>query len=142
MGYRRKARECALQVLFEIDMTAIDPSGALSVYWQSHPAPDPVRSYAERIVHGAVADRGRIDTLIQESSTHWRLERMPHVDRNVLRLATYELLHEAETPRSVILNEAIEVAKKFGTDESAQFVNGVLDAIRKEIEAVAPPGIR
>lgn len=134
MGSRRKARECALQVLFQVDFLEQEPHQLLSLFWQSHPAKAEVRDFAERLVEGVWRNRAEIDALIQSHSTNWRLDRMPAVDRNILRLATYELLFERDIVSSVTLNEAIEIAKRFGTEESGAFVNGVLDPIAQDLK--------
>lgn len=138
MGQRRRARECALQMLFQIDLTAARPGEVFSAFWEDqNPAPE-LRAFAERLVEGVRAERERLDRLIAEASEHWRLERMAVVDRNVLRIAVYELLFERDTPAAVVLDEAIEVARKYGSEESAAFVNGVLDAIRRHLGAGPP----
>jgi N utilization substance protein B len=130
---RRQAREHALQILFQIDMTS-DPAGeVIERHWSGREAPPDLRAFSDRLVLGAVAAAARIDELMSAASENWRLERMATVDRNVLRIAIYELLHESQTPAAVSINEAIEVAKRFGGEESAHFVNGVLDAVRKKI---------
>lgn len=134
MGNRRKARECALQVLFQVDFLQQEPHTILPLFWQSHPAKEDVRAFAEREVEGMWRNRGEIDALIESHSTNWRLDRMPAVDRNILRLATYELLFERDIASSVTLNEAIEIAKRFGTEESGAFVNGVLDPIAHDLD--------
>ena len=123
-------------------MTGDSPDGALELHWDGHPVDPETASFAERIVRGAIADAVRIDSLMTSASENWRLERMATVDRNVIRVAIYELLHEADTPAAVIIDEAIEVAKKFGGEESGQFVNGVLDAVRKKLDPAprAPRG--
>lgn len=131
MGSRRQAREHALQILFQIDMTGDPPEDLFDHHWRESDAATETREFAERLVRGASADAMQIDSLIRASSENWRLERMAVVDRNVLRLAIYEILHEKDTPAVVVINEAIEIAKRFGGEESAQFVNGVLDAVRK-----------
>ena len=134
MGNRRKARECALQVLFQVDFLQQEPHTILPLFWQSHPAKEDVRAFTERVVEGVWRNRAEIDALIESHSTNWRLDRMPAVDRNILRLATYELLFEREIASSVTLNEAIEIAKRFGTEESGAFVNGVLDPIARDLD--------
>lgn len=134
MGNRRKARECALQVLFQADFLQQDPHSILPLFWQSHPVKEDVRAFTEREVEGVWRNRAEIDALIESHSTNWRLDRMPAVDRNILRLATYELLFERDIVSSITLNEAIEIAKRFGTEESGSFVNGVLDPIARDLE--------
>ena len=134
MGTRRQSREHALQILFQIDMTGDSPEGAFALHWRDGTAESDTRAFAERLVQGAVSDAARIDEFIRSSSENWRIDRMAAVDRNVLRLAVYEILHEDDTPAIVAINEAIEIAKRFGGEESAQFVNGVLDAVRRTLE--------
>lgn len=134
MASRRKAREHALQILFQIDMTRDDPGSALELHWKGRDVDPASRAFAEAIVHGAIADAVRIDSLIRSSSENWRIEHMATVDRNVIRVAIYELLHEPSTPSAVVIDEAIEIAKRYGGEESGEFVNGVLDAVRKGLE--------
>jgi len=129
MGTRRRGRELALQALYQIDLSGDDPGVALRRFWDHCEAAPEARTFGEELVTGVLGDRGRIDELIAASSEHWRLGRLPHVDRNILRVATYELLRCADVPASVAIDEAIEIAKRFGSDESATFVNGVLDHI-------------
>ena len=137
MGLRRKARECALQMLYEVDMTEADPRQVLQAYWSENRVPDSVRRYADRLLIGAGENQKAIDQRIEARSTNWRLERMGRVDRNILRMGVYELLFEPETPHRVVINEAIEIAKKYGSEDAAQFVNGILDAIRKDRDGAA-----
>jgi N utilization substance protein B len=132
---RRQAREHALQVLFQLDMTRDDPEEALALHWREREVDEATRAFTERIVRGAFADAIRIDDLIRTSADNWRIERMAAVDRNVIRCAIFELLHEPDTPPAVVIDEAIEIAKRFGGEESGQFVNGVLDAVRKNLPA-------
>lgn len=138
MGQRRRARECALQMLFQIDLTNAQPAEVFSEFWEDQsPAPE-LRAFAERLVEGVRREREQLDRLIADASEHWRLERMAVVDRNVLRIAVYELLFDPDTPAAVVLDEAIEVARKYGSEESAAFINGVLDAVRRRIVAEPP----
>jgi N utilization substance protein B len=134
VGRRRRAREYALQVLFQIDLTGGSAAEVLDGFWSGWDADEDVRSFTERLVHGVLADREAIDRRISEAAQHWRLERMPVVDRNVLRVAVHELGSE-DNPPSVVIDEAIEVAKRFGSEGSGAFINGILDAIRVRIEA-------
>jgi transcription antitermination protein NusB len=134
MGSRRKAREAAVQVLYQIDLSGEDPEPALALFFQ-HLTPDgEAREFAGELVRGCVAQRDAIDAKIREVSRHWRLERMARVDRNILRLGTFELMFLPDVPRKVTLNEAVELAKRFGDEDSPAFVNGVLDRIASEIE--------
>ncbi len=134
MGKRRKARECALQALYEIDTAGQDPGEALTDLAESFGTDDPrILGYAEGLVRGVVAHRESLDTLIQSFSPKWRLDRMACVDRNILRLATFELRYREDIPYRVILDEAIEVAKRFGAEGSAAFINGILDRVAREV---------
>lgn len=135
MGARRKARECALQMLFQWDLGKQMPEEVKATYWQDRKVEASVRQFAEGLFDGVVADAREIDELLRWHSEHWRLERMATVDRNILALAVHELRAYPETPRAVIINEALEIAKKFSTPDSVQFINGVLDGVRKALEA-------
>jgi N utilization substance protein B len=132
MGLRRAARECALQMLYEYDIGKIPVPEILASFWEMNEHPEKVREFANQLFQGSVARLKEIDSIIQRHTQHWRLGRMAAVDRNVLRLAVFELISSGKTPCTVIINEALEIAKKFSTMESAQFVNGVLDSVRKD----------
>ena len=135
MGPRRKAREYALQMLFQWDIThdAIDQIAA--IFFQNHPEESSaVADFARELVTGTVENVEQIDRLIARHAEHWRLDRMATVDRNLLRLATQEFLYDKETPKTVVINEAIEIARRFSAQESPQFINGILDSIKKELE--------
>jgi N utilization substance protein B len=138
MGGRHKAREYALQMLYQAEASETPIGEVAAQFWTDREAPADVRAFAEHLATGVVAARGRIDALLEQSLEHWRLERLAIVDRNVLRLALYEFLHEPGTPPIVVIDEAIELAKRFGGDESGQFVNGILDALRKRLVAGSP----
>jgi N utilization substance protein B len=131
MGARRSGREAALQMLFQIEASGTGADEAIRLFWRSFAADaDPEgREYAEAAVRGVCFEREQLDEHISEASAHWRVERMARVDRNVLRLGTWELAHRPDVPRAVVLDEAIELAKAFGTDDSSAFVNGVLMGI-------------
>ncbi len=135
MGNRRKAREIALQILYEMELKASEPHSILEWYWkgQGPDVPEETRRFATDLVEGTYRNRKEIDDLIEKHSLHWKLIRMAVVDRNILRLAVYELLYLHDVPSSVILNEAIEIAKKFGTEDSGAFINGILDKAAKEV---------
>lgn len=131
---RHTAREYALQMLYQTEASGAPISEVIAAFWRGgHVAPE-VRDYAERLAQGTAAARNEIDTLLLGCLENWRLERLALVDRNVLRLAVYEFLHEPETPPIVVIDEAIEVAKKFGGEDSGQFVNGILDALRIKLQ--------
>lgn len=134
MGFRRKGREYALQVLFQIDVSRQDFEEVFPFFWEDKDDLEDVRVFTERIVRGVIDHLHPIDAIIASNAEHWRLNRMAIVDRNILRLAIYEFLFERETPLIVIINEAIEVAKRFGSEESGAFVNGILDAVKKKVE--------
>jgi N utilization substance protein B len=157
-GKRRTAREMAIQMLYQSDLGgsplpqifhAFDLSPYLAGEPEETPAPrradpergDPTRkrkrideafAFAQALVQGTLAHREEIDGLIRGQADNWRLERMPAVDRNILRLAVYEMLHHPETPKLVVVDEAIELAKKFGSEQSGRFVNGLLDGLLKQ----------
>jgi len=134
MGRRRRAREQALKLLYQMDVApARDLDAALELFWKERGEKDSeeVRSYADTIVRGVLEATGRIDDLITSHTHNWRLERIAAVDRNILRMAIFEFLYQPEVPRAVVINEAIEVAKRYSTEESSQFINGVLDGIRR-----------
>ena len=127
---RREARELALQALYQVDLGAeADPSRGLGLFWSHFNRGEQVDDFARELVEGVLANRARIDELISESAERWRLPRLSRVDLSLLRLATFEFLARPEIPASVTINEAIEIARRFGSDDSAAFVNGVLDAI-------------
>ena len=132
-GARRKAREAALQVLYQMDLTGQTAERALSLYWAHLGVGSGARDFAETLVRGYAAHGDEVDARIRDVSHHWRLERMARVDRNILRLGTCELMQMDDVPRRVTLNEAVELAKRFGRDGSPSFVNGVLDRIASEL---------
>jgi len=136
VGHRRRSREYALQILFQLDLAASPVDGVLRSFWADREADEELRLFTERLVHGVIDDREAIDRRIAETSEHWRLERMAVVDRNVLRLAVHEL-QAGETPAAVVIDEAIEVAKRFGNEGSGGFINGLLDRIRVRLEKEA-----
>lgn len=133
MGLRRTARECALQMLYEYDVGKHAPDTILETFWEMNDQPDKVREFACLLLRGTLGRLKEIDRLIQAHTKNWRLNRMAAVDRNVLRLAVFELISDSRTPDTVVINEALEIAKKFSTNESAQFVNGILDSIKNDL---------
>ena len=140
MGSRRKARECALQMLFAADVAGAAPDEVLRTYWAQLGEPETensAREFATRLALGALARIPQLDERIRSRAEHWRIERMAVVDRNVLRLAVYEFLHEP-TPRTVAINEALEIARRFSTYEATQFINGILDAIKRDLDEQQP----
>jgi N utilization substance protein B len=135
MGARRTGRERALQALYQLEMGSLEPVAALEVAWASAPeegnakAQAEARAFALELVQGVGGHQVEIDKLIEEHSHNWRLDRMARVDRSVLRVAVYELRFRDDIPKKVTLNEAVELGKRFGTEESSAFINGVLDRI-------------
>lgn len=135
MGPRRKAREYALQMLFQWDITRDTIEQIAATFFENHDEPPAVVDFASLLVTRTIEHVEKIDGLIQRHAEHWRLDRMAIVDRNLLRLATQEFLYDKETPKTVVINEAIEIARRFSSQESPQFINGILDSIKKELEA-------
>jgi len=131
VGARRKARELALQMLYENDVAGTAAGEMFQRSSDLQSAPESTRAFAERLVEGTLSHRDDLDVIISKQADHWRLARMPVVDRNILRLALYELLHEPETPHPVVIDEALEIAKRFSTPRSSQFINGILDGVLK-----------
>jgi N utilization substance protein B len=126
-------------MLFALEASGMPPvERVITQYWRQTPGDPEGRDYADRIVRGVASELEAVDEVIRGASTNWRLERMARVDRNVLRLGAWELLRSAEVPRAVILDEAVELAKRFGSDESGSFVNGVLDRVAEELGRVDP----
>ena len=135
MGVRHRGREYALQILFALDHNEkTDFYDIRKTFWQGTRAPAEVRAFAELLVGGMLENREQIDDLIVRTSENWRLDRMNGVDRNVLRMAAFELLFLDDIPISVTINEAVEIGKKFGSEESGAFINGILDRIAREFE--------
>lgn len=134
MGHRRQAREAAVQMWYQIDQGHFDVAEAERNYWAVHEVAPDIKEFASLLVHGVAREQANIDALLIQHSAHWRLPRMAAVDRNILRVAAYELLHCADVPLRVTLNEAIEIGKKFGTEESGAFINGILDQIAKTVD--------
>lgn len=131
MGARRKARELALQMLFQHDISGNEPDMILDTFEDLQKSKPNTREFATKIFRGTVDNLTHIDDMIQQQADNWRLSRMAVVDRNIIRMSVYEFLHETETPKLVVIDEAIEIAKKFGTQKSSQFINGILDGILK-----------
>jgi N utilization substance protein B len=139
VGARSSGREAALQMLFAMDAAGTPAPQIMKDFWREFPGDAEGRTYAEALVLGVVSDRDAVDERITRASEHWRLSRMTRVDRNVLRLATWELVHQQSTPRAVILDEAVELAKRFGSEDSGAFVNGVLGRVADDCGRAAEP---
>jgi N utilization substance protein B len=131
MGTRRRAREIALQLLYQFELTDASPEEMQAGFEEWRNASESVREFADILLRGTLGRIGEIDEQLVHQTTHWRLERLAAVDRNILRLAMYELIYDPDTPHAVVIDEAIEIAKKFGTKDSGRFVNGVLDGFVK-----------
>ena len=134
MSSRRRSREMAIQVLYQVDMAQSDLAEALRLFCEHFKAPESIRDFAFELARGAYEHREEVDSLIKRFSEHWRLERMPTVDRNILRLAIYELLYQPDIPAKVSINEAVDLGKKYGSEDSGSFINGILDRIRLHLE--------
>ena len=137
MGTRRKSRELVLQMLFQADMGRQAPDDVRRTFWEEHNSvQEDVRGFAEDLFRVATDRTAEIDGLIERHAEHWRMDRMAAVDRNVLRSAVAEFMGFPDTPRAVVINEALEIARKFSSPESVQFINGVLDSVGRELEKV------
>jgi transcription antitermination protein NusB len=136
MGTRRKSRELTLQMLFQADMGKQTPEQVRLTFWRERGDVEPdVRSFAEDLFRVGTDRSTEIDGLIEGHAQHWRMERMAAVDRNLMRAAVAEMLGFPTTPRAVVINEALEIARKFSSPESVQFINGVLDSVGKQLES-------
>lgn len=143
MGTRRKARELCLQMLFQWDMGKQAPELVRKTFWSERPEVDEeTRGFADDLFRIAVERQAEIDDLIEKHAPNWRLERMATVDRNVLRTGVAEFLGYRQTPAPVVINEALEIVRKFSSPESVQFINGVLDSVGKELGAPLPGRVK
>ena len=129
MGARSTAREAALQMLFALEASGAEVDRVIVDYWLETPGDPEDRLYADELVRGVSRELEQTDARLRAASKNWRIERMTRVDRSVLRLGAFELAHRPDVPRAVILDEAVEIAKRYGTEESGAFVNGVLDRV-------------
>ena len=137
MGVRRRGRELALQLLYQRELAGGEVDALASSSTELQEAPVTAREFANELLRGTLGHLEEIDRELAGQADHWRLERMAAVDRNILRLAMFELLYETDTPVGVIIDEAIELAKRYGSEHSSQFVNGVLDAFARRVRLVA-----
>jgi N utilization substance protein B len=129
VGVRREGRELAVQILYALDLNPIRMQETFQLFRENSRAAEHVRNFAEELAAGVTANRDAIDKLIAGTSKNWAISRMAKVDLNILRLAIFEIVFRIDIPRNVTINEAIEVAKKFGTEDSPAFINGILDEI-------------
>lgn len=127
---RRRARERAVQFLFGLDFTSYDWREVIADFWRVNPSRPGVRDYAEKLIAGVIDQRADLDNAIAATLETWSPDRIGRVERNVLRVAAWEMLYAGDVPRNVAINEAIEVAKRFGTDDAPRFINGILDKIQ------------
>jgi N utilization substance protein B len=139
MGSRRKSREFAMQMLYQWEICGYTPAQVQATFFSSNRSDAEVEGFARDLFEGAVADIDLLDRLVREHAENWRLERMAAVDRNILRVALYELIHHPETPAAAVINEALELARRFSGQGSVEFVNGVLDGIRKSLPPPETP---
>ena len=142
MGRRTKARECAFQMLYQWDVSGEPMDQVMKAFWRLRSTTGETRALAERLAAGAQACAPESDAAITGAATNWRFDRIAPVDRTILRLGTYELMKEGGTPPAVVLDEAVELAKRFGEADSPAFVNGVLDAIRRRVRGEAARVLR
>lgn len=135
MGTRRKSRELALQMLFQSDMARQSSEQVEKTFWEEREdMDDVVRGFAQDLFRIAMERREEIDSLIEKHTQHWRMDRMAAVDRNILRAGVAEFIGFPKTPRPVVINEALEIARRYSSPESVQFINGVLDSVAKDLE--------
>jgi N utilization substance protein B len=138
MGTRRKSRELALQMLFQSDMGKQTADHVTKTFWaERRDLDDSVRGFADDIFKIAIERGDEIDKLIERHAEHWRMDRMAAVDRNILRAGVAEFIGFPKTPKPVIINEALEIARRFSSPESVQFINGVLDSVARDLDQVA-----
>ncbi|MCG3148067.1 MAG: Transcription antitermination protein NusB [Verrucomicrobiae bacterium] len=135
VGKRRQARECAVQFLYQFDLSGGEFDESLATFWDALPEPcsAEAKQFADDLIRGAVANQAAIDEKIRKYTEHWELPRIAAVDRNILRLAIFEMLFRDDIPPVVSINEAVDIAKKFSTQESGSFVNGILDRLRSDL---------
>jgi N utilization substance protein B len=131
---RRRSREYALQLLFQLELAGnkLDES-VLNEFWEDNDEDQEVKDFTHAIVRTTLANLEHIDETIRKAAEHWSIERMASIDRNILRAATCELLYRSDIPSSVVMNEALEIAKKYSTEDSAPFINGLLDKIANQV---------
>ena len=135
MGNRRKSRELAMQALFYMDMSRDEGKDVLLARFCEHFKPsNKAKPFFLELVNGVMQARSEIDAIIERFSSNWKISRMPCVDRNIMRVAVYEMINCDDIPTKVSINEAIDIGKRFGTEESGAFINGILDSIRKALE--------
>ena len=137
MGVRRRAREVALQVLYQREFNRVEVQEVLKLFWNNFEVLKGAMDFSERLVKGVEQHREDLDQIIERYASHWKVDRMTHVDRSILRIATYELLYCDDIPPKVAINEAIDIGKKYGSEDSGAFINGVLDKVQSEVKRQA-----
>ncbi len=142
MGKRRRARECAVQCLYQWEVTGADLDSILSGYWETRGEIDEpaITEFAEELFRGTVERVEELDGIIAEQARHWRMDRMGLVEKSILRLGGYELVHEPDTPIAVVIDEAVELAKRYSRPEAGPFVNGILDGISARVRGDSADG--
>jgi N utilization substance protein B len=133
LGRRRRSRETALQVLYQLNITKQDVHTAFTQFWEHFLSEGVADDFIKRLVQGVIEHCPELDRLIEEYSEHWRLNRIDMIDRNILRMALFELLYCEEIPPKVTINEAIDLGKRFGSEDSGSFINGILDRVQNEV---------
>ena len=139
MGTRRQARELAMQALFYMDMQKDASEDMLEQFCGCFCASKKSRPFLIKLVNGVIGKKGQIDALVERFSQNWKISRMSCVDRNVMRIAVYELLYCNDIPPKVSINEAVDIGKKFGTQDSGAFINGIMDSIKEALELEGAP---
>ncbi|MCD6305150.1 MAG: transcription antitermination factor NusB [Deltaproteobacteria bacterium] len=133
MGKRRRARELAIKVLFHLEFSPDDPSEAFDLVCENFEAPEPIREFSKNLVLGVCGEKTSLDKVISQSSRNWRIDRMARLDRSILRLAVFEMMFMPDIPPRVSLDEAVEIGKIYGSEDSGRYINGVLDNIYNTI---------
>ena len=134
MGQRRNSRELAMQALYYIDLGNEEPIEAYKLFCIHYESDEGMNAFFEEIVEGTLKHKSEIDSHVEKFSNNWKLSRMSGIDRNIIRIAVYEMLYCNDIPSTVTINEAIDIGKKFGTKDSGAFINGILDAISQNLE--------
>jgi transcription antitermination factor NusB len=133
MGKRRRARELAVQVLFHLEFSPDDPSEVFDLICENFQAPESIREFSKMLVLGVCEETKRLDKVISQASRNWRIDRMARLDKSILKLAAFEMMFVPDIPARVSLDEAVEIGKKFGSEDSGRYINGVLDNIYNTI---------
>ncbi len=139
MGKRRSSRELAIKFLYLMEMNPGDTEKQLEQFWESNPCQDDIQNYTVELLAKIREGQPAIDNLLKKFSENWTLDRMAVIDRNLLRLAACELMYDKSIPPKVVIDEAVEIAKKYGSGESPNFINGILDRVMKEMDDVGAP---